>query len=427
MDYSLMHPRDQIVAFIGRIYACGMTTISGGNVSIRDDSGEIWITPSGIDKGSLSRDDIVCVKVDGTVEGPHKPSIEYIIHKAIYEVRGDIRSIIHSHPPSLISFALAHKKPDTRIFPTAFLECGDTGYAEYAIPGSDLLGERISNAFKDGANTVLMENHGVITCGDTCLKSFQRFETLDFCARILNSVYRIGTPVSLDDEQIALKADYSFSLPEFEPESRSNEELELRRQICRLVGRAYSQKLFTSTEGTFSARVDKNSFLITPHGKDRKDLEPEDLILIQDEKQEKGNIPSSSLEYHIDIYNRHPEIESIIIAHPPNVMAFGVAGVEMKTHSLPETFVLLQDIPLVRYGSQYEDRSAFSTALTASTPSILIQNDCYLVTGKSLLETYDRLEIAEFSAQALINANTMGGVVEITEEQVEALKKKFVR
>jgi hypothetical protein len=47
------HPRDQLVAIMNRIYHNGMTTLSGGNLSIKDDNGDIWITPSGIDKGQL--------------------------------------------------------------------------------------------------------------------------------------------------------------------------------------------------------------------------------------------------------------------------------------------------------------------------------------------------------------------------------------
>ena len=42
-----------------RIYAYGMTTTSGGNLSIKDDDGDIWITPGGVDKGSLTRRDII--------------------------------------------------------------------------------------------------------------------------------------------------------------------------------------------------------------------------------------------------------------------------------------------------------------------------------------------------------------------------------
>ena len=54
LDIRLMHPRDQIVLIISRIYRKGMTTTSGGNISIIDDQGDIWITPSAIDKGTLT-------------------------------------------------------------------------------------------------------------------------------------------------------------------------------------------------------------------------------------------------------------------------------------------------------------------------------------------------------------------------------------
>jgi len=52
-----------------RIYRYCMTTTSGGNLSIREDDGTIWITPARVDKGSLRSEDIVCVRPDGTVEG----------------------------------------------------------------------------------------------------------------------------------------------------------------------------------------------------------------------------------------------------------------------------------------------------------------------------------------------------------------------
>ena len=49
MDYKFMHPAEQIVQTINRIYRKQMTTTSGGNLSIIDSDGNIWITPSGID------------------------------------------------------------------------------------------------------------------------------------------------------------------------------------------------------------------------------------------------------------------------------------------------------------------------------------------------------------------------------------------
>src|SRR5947209_9382657 len=92
---SLLHPRDEILQTMERIYRYRMTTTSGGNLSIRDDNGDVWITPARIDKGSLRRGDIVCVRPDGSVDGPHKPSSEFPFHQAIYRSRPDIRGIVH--------------------------------------------------------------------------------------------------------------------------------------------------------------------------------------------------------------------------------------------------------------------------------------------------------------------------------------------
>ena len=58
MNFNLMHPAEQIVLLINRVYQKGLTTTSGGNLSIRDSEGNIWITPSGKDKGTLVPSDI---------------------------------------------------------------------------------------------------------------------------------------------------------------------------------------------------------------------------------------------------------------------------------------------------------------------------------------------------------------------------------
>ena len=70
MNINYIHPADQLVMFMQRIYDKGLTTTSGGNLSIMDSDGNIWITPAGVDKGTLTRKDIVCVHPDGTCEGP---------------------------------------------------------------------------------------------------------------------------------------------------------------------------------------------------------------------------------------------------------------------------------------------------------------------------------------------------------------------
>jgi len=94
LDIKLMHPKDQIVLILSRIYNRGLTTTSGGNISVIDENGDIWITPSGVDNGSLQIRDIMCLKQNGQTTGLHKPSSELPFHKSIYEIRTEIINLI---------------------------------------------------------------------------------------------------------------------------------------------------------------------------------------------------------------------------------------------------------------------------------------------------------------------------------------------
>src|ERR1700678_701228 len=158
----LTHPRDEIVETIERIYSYRMTTTSGGNLSVRDENGAIWITPARVDKGALRPTDIIRIAADETAHGMHKPSSELPFHQAIYRARPDIRAVVHAHPVALVAFSICGQSPNTGIFPQARDICGKVGFAPYALPGSEELGRRIADVFADGADSVMLENHGVV-------------------------------------------------------------------------------------------------------------------------------------------------------------------------------------------------------------------------------------------------------------------------
>ncbi len=68
-----MTPAEKIAFFMTRLYDNKLTTTSGGNLSIMDSDGTLWISPSGIDKAHLTADDIMWVTPDGVVHGKHRP------------------------------------------------------------------------------------------------------------------------------------------------------------------------------------------------------------------------------------------------------------------------------------------------------------------------------------------------------------------
>jgi L-fuculose-phosphate aldolase len=419
MKYEYMHPREQLVTIMRRVYGYGMTTTSGGNISILDDSGDVWITPGGIDKGGLAEADIVRMRDDTVVEGTHPPSSEYPFHRAIYSRRPNIRAVLHAHPAALVAFSLVRRIPDTSIIPQARSVCGAVGYAPYAIPGSEELGRNLADAFARGFDSVLLENHGVATGGRDLLEAFQRFETLDFCARTLINASSLGPARPLTPEEIALsQLGKNLRMAEFDHLPRSSTERGLRRDMREMVHRAYRQRLMTSTEGTVSARVDAESFLISPFGVDRS-------YLVRGGKRERGRVPSRAVMLHQEIYAAQPKINAIASAQSPAVTAFSVTGRSLDSAIIPESYVVLRSIPLVRYGRQFSDEAALAQEITPHAPVAFLENDAVLTTGASLTQAFDRLEVAEFSARAVLNAMKLGPIARIDEAALDAIEEKF--
>ncbi|MEI8094266.1 MAG: class II aldolase/adducin family protein [Spirochaetales bacterium] len=426
MQFDLLHPADQIVLIMQRIYAYGMTTTSGGNLSIKDDNGDIWITPGGIDKGSLTRGDIVRVQPDGTVIGPHKPSSEFPFHKTVYDRRPDLKSVLHAHPPALVAFSIVRQVPQTFLIPHVHDLCGQIEYAAYALPGSKLLGDTIAEVFSRGLNTVLLENHGIVIGALDLFQAFMAFETLDFCARLEISARRMGKIRTLAPEQVTLTArKRQPPLPTFVPGPVNSAERAARRDLCALIHRSYDQRLVSSTQGTFSQRLEGNSFVITPYGVDRKYLEPSDLVRIENGRAEAGKTPSRSVSLHQRLYEAHPDIASVIIAHPPSALVFAVTEASFDSRTIPESYILLREVPKLPYGTNFTDPESIVKTLTSRTPIVLLENDCLMVAGTSLLNAFDRLEVADYSAQALIAAQELGPLVAINKEQVDELVVAF--
>jgi Ribulose-5-phosphate 4-epimerase and related epimerases and aldolases len=423
---DIVHPADRLVEAMARIYRYRMTTTSGGNLSIRDEEGSIWITPARVDKGALRRDDIVKVQRDGNTQGRHKPSSEFPFHRRIYEVRPDLRAVIHAHPVALVAFSICGKTPNTRLFAKAHAICGEVGFAPYALPGSALLGERIAEVFARGHDCVMLENHGVVVGGKDFAEAFRRFEMLEFVARTIVKASALGPVKYLSDADLALGESPVPVLETFEPGEASTRERALRRELCDFIRRGYQQRLLTSAAGSFSVRLDANSFLITRELVDRAVITPDQLVLIRDGKCEAGGRPSRAWRLHAPLYARHPEIHAIVNATPVNATAFSVSPRRLDTRTIPESYIFLRDVAVLPFASLYKNPAEVAEKISAEFPIALVENDCALVLGRNILDAFDRLEVLESTAEAVINSTALGEVRPMGEDVINDLVRAFL-
>jgi len=426
--HPYLHPRDEILQTMERIYRYRMTTTSGGNISLREPNGDIWITPARIDKGGLRRDDIVRVRADGCVDGTRAPSSEFPFHRAIYSERPDIEGIVHAHPVALVAFSLVREVPNTRLFHRAFRVCGEAGFAPYELPGSDKLGRNVAGTFQQGFHCVVLENHGVVTAGASLQEAFRRFETFEFTARTVIKARLLGGRIHyLSDEELATaQRPRLVSGPSAGDAPPPSEERELRRTLSEFITRAYRQRLFISTQGSFSARLGGDSFLITPSHADRGMIGATDLVLVSEGTVAAGASPSSAAALHRSVYQAHPSVAAIINAYPVNATAFSVSGEDLDTRTIPESYVVVRHPAKAQYGLQFRDPDAVARLISSRQPAVILENDGVLVTGGSVLEAFDRLEVIESTANALIDSRAIGALSPMPDEAIAELEKVFL-
>lgn len=426
MNIQYIHPADQIVMFMQRVYDKKLTSMSGGNLSVRDNEGNIWITPASIDKGSLTRRDIICVRPNGDCEGPHAPSSELPFHRSVYKLRPDLNAVLHAHPPALVAFSVVRRLPELNLTPTVRYMCKNIKMAAYAIPGSQALSAEVGKVFEQGCNIALLENHGVCVGAADMLTAFQQFETLNYAAELEALATRRGEIRPLSEAACQMsKTNVCSELRNVSPQPCSSEELAARRDLIALIRRSYKMGLFTAAQETYSTRLSDGSFIITPLHADPAYLEADDLVRIQDGAKEPGKTPDADVLLHQKIYDKNPKIGAIAFAQPVHSMVFAVTDMPFDTRTIPESYILLRDVKRIPFEAAYQNLDDVAAEFDNAHPVLLIENKSVIVTGASMLQVFDRLEVMEMTAASILDAQALGTIAHIPSDEIAALKTAF--
>ena len=266
----------------------------------------------------------------------------------------------------------------------------------------------------------------MVVGAEDLFSAFMNFEALDYLARLQINAGTLGGEIhTISSKHMELfKLKTAPMLDTFKVSSRTSEEQSARRDMCDLIHRSYGEQLFTSEQGTFSCRLSDGSFIITPYGKDRAYIEPEDLVLIKNGKCEDGKIPSRSVMFHKSMYEQHEDISTIIVAHPPHLMAFAVTDNVFDARLIPESYIALKNVRKFPFGSTFMQPELLAKEFSLKNPVAIIENDCAIAAGTSLLN--DRLEVMEYSAKSLIQAKSIeGDIININDEEVKEIEEVF--
>lgn len=195
----------ELILDIGnRMFVRNFVAANDGNITCKVSPNEIWATPTGVSKGFMRKQDLVKMKLDGTIiqENGIKPSSEIKMHLRIFQENPEVMAVTHAHPPVSTAFAIAGIALDDIISPEAFVNLGVVPCVHYETPGSEGIPESVAPYAKD-YSALLLANHGAVTWGRSLLEAYYRLECLEgYATSILYSKYIIGKANVLGCDQV---------------------------------------------------------------------------------------------------------------------------------------------------------------------------------------------------------------------------------
>ena len=188
MEQNLDILRQEIVDKSLEAFREGLFSGTSGNMSCRVAPDEMLITPTSVRYDVLRTQDIVRMKLDGTVlEGGLQPSSE---------AYSETNAVFHTHSPYATAFAVVRKSIPAVLIESCIFLGGDIRCAAYAAPGTEAVGTNAIPALRDRGGCTLA-NHGVLAVGKDLAQAYLRAEYIEDVAKVYTFSKVLGTPVEL--------------------------------------------------------------------------------------------------------------------------------------------------------------------------------------------------------------------------------------
>lgn len=181
--YILEHMAGAFRVFARKGFAEG----AAGHISVRDpeDPDTFWINPLNVHFGMLRAQDMVRVNEEGQVIGGNRVAVNaagFRIHSALHKARPDVNAACHTHSVYGKAWS-AFGKPLEMLNQDACAFHDNQGVHEdfggAAIEEEE--GARIAEALGTKNTVLILQNHGLLTTGQTVDEAAYRFTLMDGC------------------------------------------------------------------------------------------------------------------------------------------------------------------------------------------------------------------------------------------------------
>lgn len=216
--------------------------------------------------------------------------------------------------------------------------------------------------------------------------------------------------------------------------STTGERSELRADIARACRILAHQGLAAGVLGHVSARIDEDRMLMRCRGPRERGLlfttidDVRELPLSGGAEADESYSPPNELPLHTETLRSRPDVSVVVHAHPPAIVAAGLAGVELRpvlgSFNIPATRMALDGIPTYPRGVLIRrvDLAEEMLSMMGERPVCLLHAHGIVATGSSIAQAVARaLHVDKLARISLDIARCGAHPAEISAEDLAEL------
>lgn len=204
-----------------------------------------------------------------------------------------------------------------------------------------------------------------------------------------------------------------------------------RKKIVEKGMEMLASNLTVGTWGNISCRVPGEDYIaITPTGMSYDKLVPEDIVIIdiRGKTVSGSRRPSIEVPLHLAIYNAREEIKAIVHTHSAYATAMSAARKEIPGAVEDLVQIVGGNVRVNEYALPGTVQLGINTVKALQgRNAVLLANHGMLGAGRSLEEAFKVCQVVEKSAQVTIMAQLMGGVIELSQDDIDGMRNTYLQ
>jgi len=202
-------------------------------------------------------------------------------------------------------------------------------------------------------------------------------------------------------------------------------ENDIRNKLVQIGKYLHDRDYLVAADGNLSYRITDKRILITTSKCNKSFMTTDDFAIVDIDNNVIEGHPSSELLLHTNVYSNRDEAKCVIHAHPPAAIAWTIAQpdmTELPAKTMSEIIMGVGRIPIAPYARPCTKNLSDSILPYIDDNKVMIlARHGALSWGETIIEAANGIERIENCAVILAQAQRLGGLTYLPDEEIEAL------